>query len=532
MKRFLLIVASLMLTTAVWANYWWDNYPPDNTQVKLTQTNLPIVFIDVDGQMLDRDTRITARMKIIDNGPGRLNYADTVAHPNQYVDYEGYIALRYRGNTSFSASDKKPYSFRTLDKPLEEGGVKVKVKILGMPKDNNWALLAPYADKSMMRDMLAFELARPWMDYTPQGRYCEMFLDGIYYGVFIMCEVPSKGKKRLNLEDPGTSGDALTGGYMMEVGRNEGKYYTSKYHPVSATGTLYNNKYIRFEYKSPDYEDMNSTQINYIKNRIDQMENALAADNFADPNEGYRQYLDPVSFADFQLSQELGHNVDGYRLSAKFYKWRDSVDARFKMVLWDMNLAYGNSDYYNGWKTDTWIYQNNALLNSKGDSQLVPFWWYKLNTDEFYTQLLRSRWAQYRKSNHSEERIMSTIDSIANLLTVEGAEQRNSQAWPRWGWYVWPNKYVAQNFEDEIAYLKEWITDRLAWMDEQLGYEENPSLPGDVNGDGTVDIADVNVVINAMLGKEENACADVNADGTVDIADVNAVINFMLGKQA
>ena len=170
--------------------------------------------------------------------------------------------------------------------------------------------------------------------------------------------------------------------------------------------------------------------------------------------------------------------------------------------------------------------------NSKGDSQLVPFWWYKLNTDEFYTQLLRSRWAQYRKSNHSEERIMSTIDSIANLLTVEGAEQRNSQAWPRWGWYVWPNKYVAQNFEDEIAYLKEWITDRLAWMDEQLGYEENPSLPGDVNGDGTVDIADVNVVINAMLGKEENACADVNADGTVDIADVNAVINFMLGKQA
>ena len=51
----------------------------------------------------------------------------------------------------------------------------------------------------------------------------------------------------------------------------------------------------------------------------------------------------------------------------------------------------------------------------------------------------------------------------------------------------------------------------------------------DINGDGTVDISDVNEVINMMLGKSP-ASADITGDGKVDISDVNAVINAMLGK--
>ncbi len=57
-----------------------------------------------------------------------------------------------------------------------------------------------------------------------------------------------------------------------------------------------------------------------------------------------------------------------------------------------------------------------------------------------------------------------------------------------------------------------------------------PHVPGDVNGDGIVDVSDVNIVINVMLGKESNTLADLTGDGKTDISDVNTVINLMLGK--
>ena len=532
MKRLLLLVVAVLTLTGTARAWSWWNYPPDNQNVRLTSTNLPIVWIDVDGQYIDRYERITARMKIIHNGDGQLNYADTVAHPGQTIDYEGYVALRYRGSSSYTMSDKKPYSFRPLTAPLEEGGEKKKVKILGMGKDNNWALLAPYADKSMIRDLLAFEVSRPWMEYTPQGRYCELFLDGIYYGVYILTEVVSDGKYRLNLPDPGDSGDEITGGYIMEVNRTEGEVvYPSKYRPVSSTGTTYTDRHIHFQFKSPDYEDLTAEQVSYITGRIDQMETALW--NYRPTGStNFQEYIDMENFVDYQIAMELGHNVDAYRLSGKFFKRRDSIDARFKMVVWDMNLAYGNSNYYQGWRTDTWVYQNNNTLHASGDQQLVPFWWYKLNTCPEYIAALKSRWAQYRRNNLRTDRIMATVDSLAAVLTAQGAEQRNSQAWPRWGQSVWPNYYIASDFADEIAWLKQWLTRRINWMDSQLGYDPNAFLRGDVDGDGEVAIADITTLINYLLNGDETGvdlnAADCNEDSEVSIADVTALIAYLL----
>ena len=531
-KLLLLAIAVLTLAGTAHANSWWDNYAPDNVNVRFNSTNLPIVFIDVDGNYIDREERITARMKIIYNENGQLNYADTIRHPGQRIDYEGYVALRYRGSSSYSMSDKKPYSFRPLNKPLEEGGTKKKVEILGMGKDNDWALLAPYADKSMMRDLLAFEISRPWMEYTPQGRFCELVLDGIYYGVYILTEVVSDGKHRVNVPDPGIEGDELTGGYIMEVNRTDGEVtHVSKYHPVSNTGVGYPNKYIYFQYKSPDYEDMTDEQVSYINNRIDQMERLLW--NYRPSGStSYRNYLDMENFIDYQIAMEVGHNVDGYRLSGKFFKRRDSEDARFKMVVWDNNLSYGNADYYDGWRTDTWMYKNNNTLNSGGDEQLIPFWWYKLNTDPEYTAALKARWAQYRRSNLEESRLMATVDSMTNVLTINGAESRNSQAWPRWGEYVWPNYYVADDFQDEVSFLKQWLHNRIAWMDSQLGFDPNAIERGDVNGNGSVTIADVSALIDYLLSKDETSivkdAADCNLDGSVGISDVSTLIDYLL----
>lgn len=526
----LFILTVLALSSMAYAQQA-DNYPPDNQNVTIDSTNLPIVWIDVNGVMIDREERITGHMKIIHNGDGMLNYADTIAHPGQHIDYEGYIAIRYRGHSSFTLSDKKPYSFHTMTAPIEEGGSKKKVELLGMGKDNKWCFLAPYSDRSLIRDIMAFEFAKPWMEYTPQGRFCEVYLDGIYYGVYQLCEVVSKGKYRTNLPDPGEEGDELTGGYIMQVDRNEGGVYTSKHHPVRTTGWDITDRYIRFQFQTPDTEDITTAQRRYITGRIDEMENAFASSNYMDPEVGYQKYIDVTSFADYQLMMELSHNIDGYRLSAKFFKRRDSVDARFKMVIWDFNIAFGNSRFA-GFQTDNWIYKYNNDLYSAGEVNLIPFWWYKLNKDPNYTSLLKERWKLFRRNNLRDDRWMAIVDSLANVLTSYGAEERNDAARPRWGKYIWPNYHIPSSYDDEIAFLKQWITDRIAWMDQQLGYEPEHFIRGDVNGDGTVSISDISCLIDYLLGGDTSQLnlqsADCNNDSSITIADVSFLIDCLL----
>ena len=164
--------------------------------------------------------------------------------------------------------------------------------------------------------------------------------------------------------------------------------------------------------------------------------------------------------------------------------------------------------------------------------RLIPFWWYKLNTCPEYIAALKARWAQYRRGNLRVDRVLATVDSLAGVLTKNNAVQRNSQAWPRWGVWVWPNYYVADDFAGEVAYLKQWLTDRIAWMDEQLGFDPNARLRGDVNSDDRVNVSDVTTLISYLL--TENAtgidldAADCSQDGAVNIGDVTALINYLL----
>ena len=59
-----------------------------------------------------------------------------------------------------------------------------------------------------------------------------------------------------------------------------------------------------------------------------------------------------------------------------------------------------------------------------------------------------------------------------------------------------------------------------------------PNTRGDLTGDNTVDVDDLNLIINMMLHKaDETAAADLNHDGSVDVDDLNTIINIMLHKE-
>lgn len=463
--KHLILLATLILTVATSTTA--QNYPPERTDIRLEETSLPIMFINTSGKEINRDEHISAEMTIVWN-EGGLNYSDTLTHPNQHIDYQGHIGIRYRGNSSFNASAKKPYSIKLLTDSYENGGKKQKASLLGMGKDEDWALLAPYNDRSMIRNTLSMTLAEGYLEYVPKTRFCEVILNGIYYGVHSLTERVRRGSDRLDIKKPGNNGDELTGGYILCVDRNdEPQVHESQYHPTNSAGEVFPQT-IYIQYTDPSCDELTENQRNYINTRFDAFEDALASDHFTDEAEGYRKHIDVKSFIDYQLSTEISNNIDGYRLSTYLYKYRDSVDPRFKMSLWDMDIAWGLAEYENihtGHMTDVWTYKNNdAGLGTK-----MPFWFDRLMQDPSYVEELKARYAEYRRGNYAD--VTGVVDSLATLLTESGAVEREFEAWPRWGQTIYNNWLLANSYDEEISYIKDFITKRIAWLDQQLEFE-------------------------------------------------------------
>ena len=437
---------------------------PSNDTVRIDSTNLPIILINTDGSLISKEDYITAKMTIIDNGESKPNYADTIAYPDQSFDYNGYIALRFRGNSSFYESDKKPYAIRSIDKPLEEGGVKKKCKLLGMRKGKKWVLLAPYSDRSMIRDALAFELARNYMDFVPQTRFCEVILNGVYMGVHILSEQITAD--RLKIGKPNHKGNDVTGGYLLEIDTRYKSPTVSMSWSMcegSSEGRIPDSLILN----SPKKEDLTPEQKQYVLSTWNTLDKTMTSGS----REEWLKVIDELSFIDFMLSKEFASDVDSYYISTFIYKANDDVDNRFKVCLWDFNIAYGNCNYYDAHRTDVWNYKRVSLN-----------WWAHMMEDDGFRQRAKTRWSQYRRESYSWNNIENVIDSLTIVLTTGGAEARNSKAWKIWPptgkeWhgakYIWPNKYISSSYADEIDYLKGWIKQRIVWMDEQLEYRQN-----------------------------------------------------------
>src|SRR5690606_40827482 len=135
---------------------------------EFTESNLPIVLINTNGQDILDDPKIMADMSIIDNGPGEINHIN-----DEPTDYDGKIGIEIRGSSS-QMFPKKQYGIELWD----EAGEGIDATILGMPEEEDWVLFAPYNDKSLIRDAIAYKLARDMGQYASRQRFCEMVLNG------------------------------------------------------------------------------------------------------------------------------------------------------------------------------------------------------------------------------------------------------------------------------------------------------------------------------------------------------------------
>ncbi|HMG93508.1 MAG TPA: CotH kinase family protein, partial [Chryseolinea sp.] len=324
-----------------------------------------------------------------------------------------------------------------------------------------------YNDKSLMRDALAYHMGRSLGRYAPRTRFCELVLDNVYMGVYVVIEKIKRDKNRVDINkvDPDEiSGGDVTGGYLFKIDKTTGGNedgWTSAYKPPYAE-----NQEIQFLYEYPKSDEIVTEQKAYIKKYVSDFESTLAGNNFADPVTGYAKYIDVASFVDYFIMQEITKNVDGYRLSTFMYKQRDADGGKLFMgPVWDFNLGFGNADYCTDGNPEGFVLDFNSVCS--GDYWLIPFWWRRLFQDETFSDRVAARWGELRSGTFKEENINGYIDSVASVLNVE-AQERNFKAWNVLNKYVWPNYYVGATFQSEVSWLKSWVSERLTWLDQHM----------------------------------------------------------------
>ena len=435
------------------ANYLTTNPLTDSTSLwngGFTSSNLPIIVINTNNVDIPDSPKIPAHMGIIYNGEGFRNYMT-----DPFNNYNNNIGIEIRGSSS-QMFPQKSYGLETRD----VNQVQQDTIVLGMPADNDWILYAPYDDKSCMRNTLTYDIANKTGHYAVRTKFCELIINGRYQGIYIWMEKIKRGADRVNiskLEVADSTGDNLTGGYIIKIDKSTGSGgwdgWDSQY--LTDAGNT-----IHFLYDYPKSTDIIAQQQAYIASYLDSFETALKVPNWTDPVNGYRKYMDVNSFVDYFIANELSKNVDGLRLSTYLYKNKYSHGGKIVAgPVWDYNIAYGNVDYGDCTTSYGWAYQ--TVENATG---AVPFWWDRLMQDPVYKSTLKCRWAELRQTVLSTTAINHYIDSIVTIISE--AQQRHFVQWPVLGVYTWPNPDpIPTSFAGEITALKTWIQSRIAWLD-------------------------------------------------------------------
>lgn len=423
-------------------------YPGEGDDSQLAQiAGIPSVVIHTvnNAEVTSKEVYIKGMASFIYND-GKSFYFDT-------------IDIRGRGNASWNLTDannlKKPYRIKLLK----------SARLMDFPaKARNWTLINNWGDKTLMRNLLAFDVSRMLeMPYTPAGQPVNVFFNGEYKGCYQLCDHIDVRKGRVNIkemDENDVEGDALTGGYLFEIDGYASQepantwFYSSKGTPITikSPDIVYNSGITRLE------------QLNYIREHFKKMETALYSSNFKDPINGYRKYLDVATFVRHFLVNELCGNGDAY-WSVNMYKQR-SDDIIYTGPVWDFDLGFENDNrinpYYN---INDWMYKRTGP--AAGMISFVN----RLFDDPAFQSEIKNVYTKYRNSGAlSMETLNARIDYYANAMAE--SQRLNFLRWKILSTPVHQNPAVEGSYQGEVQRIRKFVAYQIPWFDNKLEYNK------------------------------------------------------------
>ena len=380
------------------------------TQSEYPYAGIPRIVIETENyrEIKDRETEI----------PAKLQIWGAKAPESELMD----LTIRGRGNTSWTEMPKKSYKIEFINKQ----------EILGMSKEKDWVLLANYADKTLIKNLIAFQLSFNFKNYyTPQHKFVELYLNQNYLGVYQLCEAIKISRNRINSFHP----DSV---FLAEI---DHKYKAKDQMILSSSGKPFNIHYPK---------EMTEIEEKFFKQHIDSLETFLYSIGKKSPIDSIAKWFDLESFAKIYWIQEFAKNNDaGYHTSV-YFSWQTNKEI-FMGPIWDFDITFGVYDQKDvadptGWLLRT-SYWNKSLFNNHPFSAYINQFWF---------------------SNRSEfEAIIDSIDVWGEFL--KKAAKNNFKRWDilrstRLAWH--PKAY--SSYEQALDDLKKWIEQRIQWIDDQI----------------------------------------------------------------
>lgn len=409
---------------------------------------LPVIRINTKNSapILDKKNYIPCTVRIED--PDKVYWDKEVFEVEISGNKRG---IRGRGNTTWDMP-KKPYKIK-FDNDVD---------IFGLGADDEWVILANYADKTLLRNVVAMKLSEiVGMPWTPAMLPVEVYLNNEYLGCYTFSEHKKVSEHRVDLDIAGendNSGDAVTGDYYMEIEQNQDET-TCFYTTVCEIPMMFS-----------DPEVPTSAQLQYIQNYFYEAETALKSTNFTDPVNGWQKYIDIETFAKAYIVNELTKNIDGNMRKSSFIT--KEKGKKLEMYhLWDYDLALGNCNYLDdefgatdgpeGW------YIKDYSWNRYSPRRQHCNWFTILTDDPAFCAKVKEIWNSHYQELSS---IPDFIDTKAKIM--DQAQKRNFQKWNILYTGVWPNVFESGSYAQHVNYLKDYYKTRFNWLNGKFNVAE------------------------------------------------------------
>ncbi|MBE6650587.1 MAG: spore coat protein CotH [Ruminococcaceae bacterium] len=433
-----------------------EKVPCESHTEEVLCTHLPIVSIDTNGVEIpgkpiydedynvidytlaeDGTTTVKATVKVVNN-------EKAYNHPTDTALDMGEAQIRVRGHSS-RRFDKANYFIRFTN----ADGTNNEQGFLGMDAHHEWALHGPFLDKTLIRNYMWYNIAGEIMEYSPNVRFTELYINGEYRGLYLALETITAGKEGARLSLAVNKKDNSFSGYALRLDWGDTEE-ENKLYPFTNYTTRAKTQH---ELVYPGSKNMTPELKEAIKNEFSQFEKALYSYDYNNVKYGYKTYIDVDSFVDFFLINELTCNYDAGSLSTYVYK---DTSGKYKMCVWDFNSACD-------------AYQEQAMPT---DSFSVNncIWFQMLFKDSDFTERVIERYYELRETVFSDEYLYGFIDD-----TVEYLGEAVDRNYDKWGHtfekdydLLHPTERNPRSYEEAISQLKDFLAKRLAFLDENI----------------------------------------------------------------